>query len=687
MTKCTYVAGDTEDGCKFCYIEQPCENTGCGNDDCNPYKAPHVVLQCKITVPLGIELQIKWFCSPTSSNTNSSLITADNLKYDITVQKIQNGDVFQQTSRLVITDIDERDYWCQVFHENNALLKSQILEISNGYDRDQPCSDNVLLSQEVKKCADVIEGVLTCPTGVGMMTSSSLIQTSISFPTTSTLSTLFITSQTSSFPSFLYPSSSKQRSTITTQEISENLRPTSESLIENKSNNFRIWLYIVAGLSGLFALLIILLTIICVGLCLMRPTNGKGMVTDTNEQRIESISPDATEPPSRPVTSMTIQTDILLNPFPVHDSTLVYDTLDQDYEDIDEGKEDEVLPALPSIINHPRYHEQGPSAVSIHNTHSLPMVQSQYSDLTSPNTHSLPMVQPQYSDLTSTGNPNTHSSPMVQPQYSDLTSTGNPNEVYHLNQAKISQQMTGYGKLDHSRPRQNYYPKKESPLLSGYRKLDHNFRSTTLPQGVKSPGYTNIEVSGSGSHLRSISLPSSEYSNLNTHSQPSTPTNESPGHQRRYANFEIIEAYEGESYGDHMESDDYHMLADATVDETTAGQYMKEEYEFLPVCTCDDDEDEGQSLNSLNTLPQEFGKVSRKRGLHSLGRDLLEEKISVTSSQSSDFTGPFFFPHMGDFGESTSPEPDRHLYKALDISRMEPKQSYAMINIKGRSDI
>ena len=302
MTKCTYVAGVTEGtypfillmyctilgylscvyiyilgGCKFCYIEQPCENTGCGiNGDCNPYEAPHVVLQCKITVPLGIELQIEWFCSPTSSNTNSSHITADNGKYDITVQKMQDGDVFQQTSRLVITDIDERDYWCQVFHKNNALLKSQILEISNSYDREPSCPDNVLLSQEVKKCADVIEGVLTCPTNAGMMTSSSLIQTSFSFPTASTFPTLLITSQTSSFPSFLYPSSSKQRSTITTQEISDNLRPTSESLIENKSNNFRIWLYIVAGLSGLFALLIILLTIICVGLCLMRPKHGKG---------------------------------------------------------------------------------------------------------------------------------------------------------------------------------------------------------------------------------------------------------------------------------------------------------------------------------------------------------------------------------------------------------------------------
>ena len=341
----------------------------------------------------------------------------------------------------------------------------------------------------------------------------------------------------------------------------------------------------------------------------------------------------------------------------------MYDSLDQDYEDIDEdnGKE-QCTNAIGPMMSNPRYHEQGPTAAATNH-----------------------LLQPIYTIPT-------QSPDLVQ--YSEIGNEVLPKEGFppsgHL-------QMHGYGKLDHSRPRQNYYPKKDSPLLSGYRKLDHvntGCKATTLPHGIKSPGYANIEISpsGNGNHLRSASLPSSEYSNLNTSSisQPCTPTGDSPVPSRKYKNFEIIRAYDGEHFIEAQLSDsrrgseDYHMLSDATIDRNALAPSVREEYEFLPVCVCEDDEEGSlQSPSSLHLqLGQEFERALMKKGLSSLGRELMEEKMSLASQSSADFTGPFFFPHMSNFEGPLSPEHDRHVYRALDVSTMEPKKGYAMISVK-----
>ena len=354
---------------------------------------------------------------------------------------------------------------------------------------------------------------------------------------------------------------------------------------------------------------------------------------------------------------MTMQTDLPTGASPNH-------SFDQDYEDIDEGKD--LDHSVPLTVN-PRYHEQGPTAAGGGGggaTNSQPIY-------TIP-TQSLDDVQ--YSEIGAPG-----SNPMIPEK-----------------QNTASFQMHGYGKLDHSRPRQTYNPKRDSPLLSGYRKLDHMqaspSRATTLPHGTNAPGYANIAIPNSESnhHVRSVSLPSSEYSNLNPNSisQPTTPTADTPTRVRKYSNFEIIEACDEENPEMHAPisrpaSEDYHMLADATIDRSDPIPSIRGEYEFLPVCMCEDDDD--MSLKSSDSLrfqvAQEMERMIAAKGMNSIGRELIEEKMSINSHSSADFTGPFFFPHMANFSGQAL-ESERHVYRALDVSTMEPQKGYAMVNLK-----
>ena len=326
---------------------------------------------------------------------------------------------------------------------------------------------------------------------------------------------------------------------------------------------------------------------------------------------------------------MTTQTEIFMAPIPVNGTesvAAVYDTLDADYEDIDNNN-DILAPTTPkpTTANSLPYHDQGPSTIACARKKPPPPL-------------------PMYSEV----------APVVPPHHP-------------ISQGPIAVMTTGYNKLDHSRPR-NYCPKKHSPLLSGYRKLQHlHFtpgNNNTLPPDSPQSGYANIEVP----NLRSISLPNSEYSNLNhssaASSQPSTPTQEKARH--KYANLDISE--DGLCVR-HIVSDDYHMLADATAD----GMF-EQEYEFLPTCDVDD------KSPSLESQPSYRNKLIR--------RDSAIEKLSLDSSHSSaDFTGPFIFPHMINFGDaSPEAEPSNRAYRPLDVSSMEPQSGYTIVNVKRKSN-
>lgn len=334
----------------------------------------------------------------------------------------------------------------------------------------------------------------------------------------------------------------------------------------------------------------------------------------------------------RPSTSVTEQTEVVLSAI---SHAAKFDSLERDYDEIDDKGEDS--PPLSPVRQ--RYLESLAEEVP---TMFTPTSQLAF-----------------YSEIS----PNNSSSQAL------------------LSHSPGAVQLNGYGRLDHTRSRQTYHPRRDSPLLSGYRKLEHvtvGFRAQTLPQGVLlQPGYANVGVPSTAAHVRSNSLPNSQYSNLQ-HVQDDRSLSVGPTSdvsREKYANFQIIEEENERKMSNNPAH--YHMLEDIPVD--SDGEKLQE-YEFLPTC-----EDSEEAMTAYNNLPQDLSLKLQDhnpphRVVHSLAKEALEEKLSL-DSQSTDFTGPFFFPHMTEFGEPLSPDSDRHTYRALDLSTMEPEVGYASVSI------
>ena len=204
------------------------------------------------------------------------------------------------------------DYWCQVYHNNNALLSSQKLGIASeeDYARDDPCEENMSLSEPADKCADIplpdhlTQGASsTCPlnefagqstsgTAAGGFTTRTLIPptttniiSSVTYTnaytqltmetsaTTMTQSTLRTSSTTA------HETTEQHRSTTNTDSLPTiAIRPSSDpATIDSHPKKAGTWLYVVIGLSGVFLLLIIILVAVFILLCLSRPGNKRGV--------------------------------------------------------------------------------------------------------------------------------------------------------------------------------------------------------------------------------------------------------------------------------------------------------------------------------------------------------------------------------------------------------------------------
>ena len=330
---------------------------------------------------------------------------------------------------------------------------------------------------------------------------------------------------------------------------------------------------------------------------------------------------------------MTQQTDLMINCLP---DTAIYSTLERDYEDLDDNDEPDTEVATPP--SHKQHHYGG--------------------ELTKPD---LPMV----------------------PHYSALASDPANRQMHRSPDPDIIEQLTGYGKLDHTKPRQNYNPNTHSPLLSGYRKLEHVSRgftqsstSSTLPHSLDGP-YANIYPS----HIRSSSISGDDLKLKgkieSVNPLPMSPLSNSP-RSRGYLNFQVIEEQAASALGN---SDSYHMLEDITADKdmlTLQGIDLEvQDYEYLPTVGS---EDENKAYDNLTPAVEPTTPVKRALGSY-LAKDPLAEQMSVDSTNSGDFTGPFFLPHMLKFGDSMSQsvdQTDSHTYTCLDMATIDPDQKYAV---------
>ena len=242
--------------------------------NCNPYSQDKIQLNCKVRGPLGVELHIKWlFKSKQPESTAMELENIAPFGIHENIVSVNNTRLIK--SKLAIGNLTVGEYWCHVYHMDNALLKSQVFDVAtkDDYSRDEDCAENVSFTVELEKCADIVQNRLegesyTCPQTqstvhlstsqlqdfktrilIPFMMSVEIMRTIL--PTLSPQDTVIITS----LPRLMIP---------TNQPSSD---PT--DLLEKQKT--QLWLYVAIGLSCVFLFLIFVLTIVCVLLCLMKP--------------------------------------------------------------------------------------------------------------------------------------------------------------------------------------------------------------------------------------------------------------------------------------------------------------------------------------------------------------------------------------------------------------------------------
>lgn len=272
-------------GCRFCYTKQPIASL-----ECDPYDSvnKNITINCAIDGPVSAHLDIKWFFEGSQADT-ATLITPDPHHAINKSSTITSNNLEKITSQLTVAPFSAGQYWCQVFYGNNGLPESQHLEVLDKYDDRlslNPCVEP--LAEAVYKCNDIISNgasYSTCPFSSTSIVISTL--TSSLFTVNTTIATIATTAITSKYSSAIeqlnsnsvyipslgsFTSTSTTNVTKTTSSYIRNPVPSNYPVNEKpRSDSFRIWVYMLGGLVGFLVLLIIVLSGICIGLCVTKP--------------------------------------------------------------------------------------------------------------------------------------------------------------------------------------------------------------------------------------------------------------------------------------------------------------------------------------------------------------------------------------------------------------------------------
>lgn len=248
--------------------------------ECDPY-AEDISLECQVVGPFAPMPQIVWFSKTHPSTEGSSEIGESNYNYSV-VNTGQLVEAVRTThSVLTIKALSVGEYWCEIYIGDIALEQSQKLCITehNDYSRYPACQPPTSQEFPDPKCWDIPTSCVTEPP-FAIATSSSSSATGGSGLTkdsgesinngTPTESTMTIQTTSSSSPSKAVPLATLPTDGATTPTYNPDNEVELEGLVDTPQG-FELWLYIAASLAGLFALLILILTIICIALCVLRP--------------------------------------------------------------------------------------------------------------------------------------------------------------------------------------------------------------------------------------------------------------------------------------------------------------------------------------------------------------------------------------------------------------------------------
>ena len=248
-------------GCELCFTVQPSDSL-----ECDPYLETSISLECKIEGPYSPIPKIAWFSKFQPGeiieirDSDSGYSIVNTTEFEDTIRTTQ--------SVLTIQEFSEGEYWCDIYVEGIVPKSSQRLCITEqgDYKRYPKCS-SAALSREDPKCWSIPD---TCVTEMPTIMASS------SYNSASINSALPINSNGVQATQLFRGSSTLLAATAlptkggTTSRGSPSQTDELEGLVDTPKE-FETWLYIVASLAGLFAILILVLIIICIGLCFLYP--------------------------------------------------------------------------------------------------------------------------------------------------------------------------------------------------------------------------------------------------------------------------------------------------------------------------------------------------------------------------------------------------------------------------------
>ncbi len=237
------------------YIEQPPATI-----DCNPYRGGILRLQCALTAALESNVSINWYHNRTTQLTDVEQSSAENIN------------VLKETFRSILTVTSPEpatssgDYHCQAAVDGNNLHPSDTFTLSGDPDdviefmvlRD--CEDSSTFFASSTKCADVSPTEpATTPTTPPPQPSQS--QTTLPTTTAPSLPTTVGGAAATNSPG------STTKDDITTSNTQNN---DSTGAPNTVPETLQVWIYVLVGVAAVFGIIIVILAIMCVGLCVRR---------------------------------------------------------------------------------------------------------------------------------------------------------------------------------------------------------------------------------------------------------------------------------------------------------------------------------------------------------------------------------------------------------------------------------
>ena len=268
--------------CVYEYIKQPPNEI-----NCNPYGDGDTELNllCALTAPVGSSVTINWFRNNSGqintgiqSSTESGNTGVDTFNSVLSLSNPSHLD-------------DSGDYFCQGFVNDMNLLPSDAFPLDSNImtyiNNPGPCDGTTMASinmfKSETKCADVspTETPTTVIVTAQPTTTHPPPVTTQPITPSQTTPTPSISENPNSLDVILSTVSQTTQQTVSQQPTTINIPSTTDP--QAVPEDLQVWIYVLVGVAAVFGMIIVILTIMCVGLCLRR---NKSVDSETLKRKL-----------------------------------------------------------------------------------------------------------------------------------------------------------------------------------------------------------------------------------------------------------------------------------------------------------------------------------------------------------------------------------------------------------------